>query len=253
MTIEVERVALPDVAAMRDAYRAELACQVVHDSWHARGFSRLYLLRDAGETVGYGAVGGAPGDGDDTLKEFWVLPPRRARALPLFRALAEAGGARWVEAQTNDPLLHLMLLDCATEVTVGKVLFADRVDTALAAPAGVAFRRALPDEVARAFPEHGPPFGEWVLDAGGEVVAAGGVLFHYNPPYGDLFMDVVPAHRRRGYGSWLVQELKRTCRATGHVPAARCDPDNVASRRALERAGMLPCARILRGRLVQSG
>lgn len=249
MTIAVEPTTLAAIAGMRDRYRAELACQVVHDSWHARGFARPYLLRDAGEVVGYGAVGGAPGDGDDTLKEFWVVPARRALALPLFRALAAAGGARWVEAQTNDPLLHLMLLDAATDVTAGKVLFDDRVDAALAPPPGATFRRALPDEVARAFPGHAPPFGEWVVEVGGAVVAAGGVLFHYNPPYGDLFMDVVPAHRRRGCGSWLVQELKRACRAMGRVPAARCDPDNVASRRTLERAGMLPCARILRGRL----
>lgn len=249
MTIVVEPVMLAAIADMRERYRAELACQVVHDSWHARGFSRLYLLRDAGEVVGYGAVGGAPGDATDTLKEFWVEPSRRARALPLFHALAAAGGARWVEAQTNDPLLHLMLLDTATDVTVGKVLFADRVDTALAPPPGATFRRALPDEVARAFPDHAPPFGEWVVEVGGEVVAAGGLLFHYNPPYGDIFMDVAPAHRRRGYGSFLVQELRRACRAMGRVPAARCDPGNVASRRTLERAGMLPCARILRGRL----
>jgi GNAT superfamily N-acetyltransferase len=249
MAIEVEAAPLSAVATLRDAYRREMACQIVHDSWHARGFTRLYLLREDGVVVGYGAVGGAPGDPQDVLKEFYVLPPQRGRALPLFRALAAAGGAGWVEAQTNDVLLALMLYDAAVEVSPGAVLFADGAPSALRAAPGVVFRRAADGEVARAFPDAGAPLGSWVVEAAGEVVAAGGLLFHYNPPYGDLFMDVVPAHRRRGYGSFLVQELKRVCHTMGHLPAARCQPSNVASRRTLERAGMFPCARVLRGRL----
>ena len=91
--------------------------------------------------------------------------------------------------------------------------------------------------------------GNWALQADGEIVATGGILYHYNPPYGDVFMEVAEGHRRRGLGPYLVQELKRICREGGHVPAARCQHDNHASRRTLERAGMLPCGRILRGRL----
>jgi GNAT superfamily N-acetyltransferase len=81
-------------------------------------------------------------------------------------------------------------------------------------------------------------------------VATGGLFFHYNPPYGDIYMEVAAAHRRRGLGSYLVQELKRLCREMGCVPAARCNTANVASRLALQRAGMFPCARIVQGRLV---
>jgi GNAT superfamily N-acetyltransferase len=62
-------------------------------------------------------------------------------------------------------------------------------------------------------------------------------------------MEVDEAHRRKGLGSYLVQELKRIAREGGHTPAARCNSDNIPSRLALERAGMLPCARILRGRI----
>lgn len=72
---------------------------------------------------------------------------------------------------------------------------------------------------------------------------------HYNPPYGDIYMEVAERYRRRGFGSYLVQELKRICRESGRVPAARTGQDNVASRRTLERAGLLPCARILRARV----
>jgi GNAT superfamily N-acetyltransferase len=80
-------------------------------------------------------------------------------------------------------------------------------------------------------------------------VATGGLAFHYNPPYGDIYLEVAAAQQRKGLGSYLVQELKRLCYEMGCVPAARCNQGNVGSRRTLQRAGMFPCARIVRGRL----
>ena len=71
----------------------------------------------------------------------------------------------------------------------------------------------------------------------GVIVAAGGLLYHYNPPYGDIYMEVAASHRRCGYGSYLVQELKRTAYELGKIPAARCNVANEASRRTLQKAG----------------
>lgn len=34
----------------------------------------------------------------------------------------------------------------------------------------------------------------------GQVAATGGVLFHYNPPFADIYIDVAPPFRRMGYG-----------------------------------------------------
>jgi len=86
-----------------------------------------------------------------------------------------------------------------------------------------------------------------VVDIDGRVAASGGVLFHYNRPYGDIYLDVEEPFRRRGVGSFLVQELKRACYEGGHVPAARCNTGNVASQRTLQRAGFVPCGHILKG------
>lgn len=96
------------------------------------------------------------------------------------------------------------------------------------------------------------PIGDWALELNGDVVATGGALFHYNPPYADLYMEVDEMHRRHGYGSYLVQELKRKCYAMGKIPAARCNADNTASRYTLEKAGLLPCARIVVGEIKTS-
>jgi GNAT superfamily N-acetyltransferase len=62
-------------------------------------------------------------------------------------------------------------------------------------------------------------------------------------------MEVAEPFRRRGLGSLLVQELKRTCYEMGRIPAARCSADNLASRATLQKAGLVPCGRLLTGTL----
>jgi len=248
MNLNVELASPEAVRPLRELYRREVNCQVIRDSWHARGFTDAYLLRLNERVVGYGLVGGAPGNPKDAIVEFYVLPPHRAAALPLFRQLAEASSARTIYAQTNDTLLTLMLFDCASTIGSETVLFYDALTTDLAVP-DAAFRRITEAEKEVVFTHHSEPVGDWAIEVGGEVVATGGILCHYNPPYGDIHMEVAEQFRRRGYGSYLVQELKRTSYELGRVPAARCHTTNAASRATLQRAGFLPCGRILTGTL----
>ena len=245
---QVELVPLDAILELREEYRREMDCQIVHDSWHQRGFTNSYQLKLLGEVVGYAAVGGAPGDPKDALKEFYVLPGYRGAALALFREVVAVSGAKRVEAQTNDALMTLMLYDCATDIISDTILFADAVTTTIPAP-GVKFRSIGWLERKRVFTHEVEPVGDYGIDLDGEIVATGGLLYHYNPPYGDIYMEVAEPHRRKGYGAYLVQEVKRVCREGGHVPAARTGVDNLGSRATLQRAGMFPCARILRGRL----
>jgi hypothetical protein len=60
-------------------------------------------------------------------------------------------------------------------------------------------------------------------------------------------MEVDERFRRRGYGSFLIQELKRASYEAGLIPAARCNVENAASRATVQKAGLLPCARLLSG------
>lgn len=248
-TIEVAQVELDAILSLREEYRREMRCQIVHDSYHARGFTNSYLLRMNGQVVGYGSVVGDPDGPREVIKEFYLLPAYRGSALHLFRRLLEATNARWIEAQTNDILLLLMLFDYAVELTSETILFADG-DTTHHPPPGVVLRPITKADQAGMFPHTREPVGEWGLELDREVVATGGLMLHYNPPYGDIYMEVAAPYQRRGYGSYLVQELKRLCYEMGRIPAARCPKDNLASRLTLQRAGLLPCARIVRGRIV---
>ena len=59
-------------------------------------------------------------------------------------------------------------------------------------------------------------------------------------------MEVRPDVRRRGYGSFLIQELIAECYLAARVPAARTSVDNIASQRTLLRGGLRECGRMLR-------
>ncbi len=251
MKIEVSPVPLEDVLPLRQLYRREMNCQIIHDSLPGRGFGNLFLIRTDGRVAGYGFVMGYGGEPKDMIKEFYVIPAHRGSALPMFRRLIETSQARRIEAQTNDVLLTLMLYDCASEITSDTVVFHDALTTSLDAH-GATFRKATDADKENIFEHKGEPVGDCLLEVDGAIVATGGFLTHYNPPYGDIYMEVDEPFRRRGYGSYLIQEVKRTCYEMGKVPAARCNASNAASRAALEKAGLLPCARKLSGVLSAS-
>jgi GNAT superfamily N-acetyltransferase len=242
-------VTADEVRPWRELHRAEMNCQIVLDSWLGRRWVDPYALRLAGEMVGYALVGEVRGENKTLVTEFYVQPAHRAAALDLFRAFVAASGATRFEVQTNDRLFTLMAYDCGAEIECPVVLFEAALDTHLEVP-GATFRKFTRADAGRVLGRTNDEPDEWLVEADGEIVAAGGVLFHYNPPYGDIYMEVAEHHRRQGYGSFLVQELKRAARELGKIPAARCNATNEASRRTLEKAGMLPCARVLTGRIV---
>ncbi len=244
MTIEVLPVPLEEILPLRQLYRHEMNCQIVHDSLPGRGFGNLFLIRADGRVAGYGFVMGYHGEPKDMIKEFYVLPPYRGSAPAIFRSLIEASQARRIEVQTNDVFLTLMLYDCCTAITSDRILFHDALTTNLDIP-GANFRRITEADKDRIFPHTVEGVGDWLIEHDGNVVATGGIMLHYNPPYGDLYMEVDGPRRRRGYGSYLIQELKRACYEQGRIPAARCNVSNAASRATLQKAGLLPCARIL--------
>lgn len=246
--ISVTPVSLDEVRLWRDMRRLEMACQITKDSVPGRpGWTQEYLLSLDGEPVGYGSVASAgPWQGEPTAIEIYVAPPHRQRLLDLYAAFLRVSGAVKVEVQSNDVLATVMLHRHCPEVASEAILFHDGFATALDVP-GAALRQATAEEEPDASPEQ----LRWraVVEIDGQKAGSGGVLFHYNRPYGDIYMAVEEAFRRRGVGSLIVQELKRWCYQRGHIPAARCNVGNLASQRTLQKAGFVPCGHVLVGQV----
>ena len=244
MKIEVRQADYQDIAPLRELYRQEASCQIIHDSVLSHRFADPYLILVDGRVAGYGGIRNK--HDPNRLIEFYTLPPMHSFAQPMFRELLAVSRGTHIEAQTNMPLMLLMLYDHAKNIVSESILFQDAFTTSLICP-GAAFRPFTSDDKSSLFEHSDEPPGDWVIEASNSVIATGGFLTHYNPPYGDIYMEVSEPARRQGVGSYLVQELKRVCYETGKKPAARCDPANIASRLTLQKAGFLPCACLLVG------
>lgn len=238
MTISVKPVTVEDILRWRDLYREEMKCQIVHDNMHARaGWTQPYLVKIAGAPVGYGSILiGGPWTGTRTVFEFYLTPQHRARVFDAFSSLLTTSEATAITAQTNDGLLTVMLHAWAKNIVSESIIFEDKLTTAHTLEGAIFRRRGEPDH-------------DWCLEIDGVIAATGGILYHYNRPYGDIYMEVTETWRRRGLGCYIVQELKRACYELGSIPCARCNPNNIASRKTLQKAGFVPCAHILSGTL----
>jgi GNAT superfamily N-acetyltransferase len=250
MHIECAVTQLSAIQQLRDIYRHEMHCQIMFDSLHVRpGWTTPYVLTIDGAPAGYGAVAHAgPWKDKSTIFEFFVLPAHRQRMFRLFSTLVAACGTRRVETQTNSPFLGVLIHALCPSVVAEAILYEDRMTTSHRVP-GAGVRRVTPGDAAE-IAARGLDGGEqskWLVQLGGDIAGTGGVLYHYNRPYGDLFMGIGEPFRRRGLGALLIQELKRICYEGGSIPSARCNVDNLASRATLQKAGFAPCGTIVTG------
>jgi len=236
------------VLPLRVRYRQEMNCQIVHDSIHRRdGWTVTCILEVDGITAGLGSIARAgPWKDKATIFEFYVLPEHRAHGFKLFEALLTASNARFMDIQSSDVLLAVMLHTYARDIWSEKIVFHDAITTALPANGTTLQQLTSDQEIWKASAQRqGGAEYQLVLD--GATVATGGLLFHYNVPYADIYMETIEPFRRRGFGAYLVQELKGCAYPLGSIPCARCNPANVASRATLQKAGLIPFAHILDG------
>jgi GNAT superfamily N-acetyltransferase len=250
MNIECKVTELSEIAQLRDIYRHEMRCQIIHDSLHMRsGWTTPYLLKVDGAPAGYGAVAHAgPWKDKPTIFEFFVLPGQRHRTIRLFREFVTTSGTRSIETQTNGTVLGVLVQSFCPFVVAEAIVYLDGYRTSISIP-GAVVRPVTPDDATQIAARQLDGGAKWLLQLGDEIVGTGGILYHYNRPYGDIFMAIAEPFRRRDLGAFLVQELKRVCYEQGSVPAARCNVDNTASQLTLQKAGFVPCGNIVTGTL----
>lgn len=246
MTVRAAKARLKDIQAFRALFLQEMNRQIRNDARHARGWTDSYLLKIDDVDVGYGSIMGQEIEHRDTLFEFYVVPPFRRLSKPLCRALIEQSRATYIECQSNDRLLSSLLMEFSRDLGSDTVLFEDHVVTEHSLAGALVRPRRRRDRI---FEHTVEPIGSHVLEVDGEIVATAGFLLHYNVPFADLYMEVRPDRRRRGYGAFILQEVKKACYLAGRVPAARTSIDNNASRAALTRAGLSVSGFMLTGRI----
>jgi GNAT superfamily N-acetyltransferase len=245
MKIEVVKSGLDVILPFRNLFLQETNFQIRYDACHERNWSDSYLIMLDGVVAGYGSVKGKDSiPARDAIFEYYLLPACRKYGRKIFGALLSVSGARFIECQSNDFLLSSMLYEHAADIQSGVMLFREHITTNLKA-ADAIFREKRDDD--SIFEHTLEPVGNYVVESHGEVVATGGFMTHYNPPFADLYMEVRKDFRRKGLGSFLLQEVKKHCYLDGRVPAGRCNIDNLGSRGALIKAGLAVSGYMLTG------
>lgn len=242
MSISVEKVALEKIQGLREQFLHESRFQFICNKCHDYGWADTYILKHDHKTAGYASIWGTDHREDrDTIFEFFLTKPFRDAAPLFFHPLTQLPGVKYIEAQSNDILLSYMLYEYSTHVVPEAILFEENYATHLGPS----------DHLLRSF-QSGDGLGEHgdlVLEVSGRVVASGGLMLNYNFPYADIYMQVKEDARRQGFGSLMVQELKKEAYRIGRVPAARCNVANKASRSTLLKAGLRICGYRLKGEL----
>jgi RimJ/RimL family protein N-acetyltransferase len=242
MQIQVIQTGPDEIRAFRTLFLHESNFQFTYDKCHLYSWADTYLFLSDGRQIGYGAIWGQSNRQDrDAIFEYYLLPAFRKFASHIFPIFHTVTNAIYIECQSNDLLLTSMLYEFTQHVVAEAILFEDHYTTRLHIP-GIIFRKPLSGP-------SGYDAGGYILEQNGQVVAEGGLMLNYNMPYADIYMNVKEDFRQKGFGSLIVQELKKEAYGMGRVPAARCNINNLASKATLLKAGFKCCGFRLKGTL----
>lgn len=241
MKIEIIKTNLEEIKTFRVLFLQENNFQFICNKCHDYGWADTWSFVINGTKAGYGSVWGTNKREDrDAIFEFYLLKPFRKLAELVFPEFHKLSGAIYTESQSNDPLLSSMLYQFSQNINAEAILFKDAFETNLQIP-GVTFRKKTVED------KLGDDAGDYVLVQHSEIVADGGLMFNYNMPFADIYMKVNENFRQKGYGSLVVQELKKEAYLIGRVPAARCNINNYISKSTLMKAGFEVCGHRLLG------
>jgi GNAT superfamily N-acetyltransferase len=236
MALDVTKVSLKDILHLRILFLQESNFQIRYNACHDRGWTDSYVITYNKEKIGYGSIKGNENLGDrNTIFEFYIIPSFRKLSSAAFLKLLHSSNASFIECQSNDFALTSLLFVYGYNIVSDVILFEENITTDLKLDK-ILFRKRNENDVV--FEHKAEPIGEYVLEVNKEIVGTGGFLLHYNIPFADLYMEVKEDYRRKGFGSFLIQELKKECYISGRVPAARTGKENVASKATLIKAGL---------------
>ena len=237
MEFEIIKTDLATIEPLRSLFLSETKFQFIYNKCHAAGWSDVYLFNINDTHAGYGSVWGKDKrEYRDTIFEFYLTGPYRRYATQIFAEFSKSSETGFIECQSNDILLTRMLFEHAGNINAEAILFEDCFETKQRIP-GVSLIKTKGSVIET----------EYSLKIDGEVVATGGYVWNYNFPYIDLYYEVKEEYRKKGFGSLIVQELKKEAYRLNRIPAARCNVNNLASQKTLAKAGMRVCGHILIG------
>ena len=183
MTIDVSPVPPEEVLPLRELYRREMDCQIVHRLLARTGLGDLFLLRLDGRVAGYGFVMGVSGTSRGRLvTEFYVLPALSrlgaAAVPPAHRGEPGHGGSRPSRTTSSSR-------SCSTtapsEITSDTRRLPRRPDDEPRPSPGPSSARSPRRTRSGSSSTEVEPIGDWLVEVDGAIVATGGLALPLQP------------------------------------------------------------------------
>jgi GNAT superfamily N-acetyltransferase len=252
------RAALRDLESFRQLQTFDLKGQV-HDPLEERielAEPNCLRIRLAGRDVGYALL-------DDkwkirmTLLEYYLAPYRRRDAELVLSELIRKFHCRYWFVNSQDSFALPLLLECGWAYELDSYLFSvERPASGRGInPEVMGITRAISDDLESTYGlimQDGFYTGNgrkalairiqkseiYLLRSNGELKGVGFVSpLERTPNYADIAMIIDNQHRGQGFGFQLVSQLIQISLEKGLIPTALTSPQNIASRRTLEKCG----------------
>ena len=224
--------------------------------WESVSISQaaFWDIQDGQQSAGHFCL-----DSSNALLRFYLREEYQTQAQEIFQSIISTYELQYAITSTIEPLYCALCLDFQKSITPHSYLFRDQ--KRIKAPIDLltsSFRKAKRSDFAtlvRFYQENTEGPGEWIepflhehlereelfacssqhtLIATGECIPS-----QRQPPYADVGMVVAQSYRGRGLGSSVLLHLKEHCYEMGWKPICSCTVDNLASKKAIERAGFL--------------
>ena len=251
--IQLEQAA--EIQQLRDDYLRTLVSPM-DGMWEGAIIAQaaFWEIEDQGQRVGYFCLGA-----ENELLRFQLWENYLARSQAIFRWLISTHSIQYAVASTIEPPYFSLCLDMQKSIMLHSYLFRDskRLEP-WSALSNLSFRKAEMSELAelvRFYRTNVEGPGEWVetflhkriereelfgLYERQTVVATGECIPSQKQfPYTDLGMVVAQGYRGRGLGSSMLLHLKNLCYEAGQRPICSCAAGNLASKKAIEKAGFV--------------
>ncbi len=234
------------------------------------GFADHFVLCLEARQVGFYCI-----NKENQLVCFYVVDDMVQRADAALADVVRQHRLDSALAGTNDPLFLSVVMDRAQSVATHTYLFGDNNPDPNPMPTGFGnlnFSEASTADFQDIFKHYMAANGTMDMDSiqegfedikgyirsvlehhhifllrdGNALVATSECRFSKTQkPYADLGMIVAEAMRRRGLGSYLLSLVKAHCYRQGARPICSCEAGNIASRKAVEKAGFASRHRVV--------
>lgn len=196
---------------------------------------------------------------DKTLVQFCVFDNHLKYSSEIFEYLISHNLVTSAAVSTIESTFLSLCLDYQKDISIEMYLFCDisSPETTLNEFSNLSFRFADENDIDIVIKECGLPFDGYyqkiikqnqlfVLYSDNIFLGIGEFrISKINSKYADIGVAVAKKYHRKGIGTYIINNLKKYCNKNNVIAIASCDSENIASKKTLEKAGLVSKNRII--------